>query len=78
MLDLRVPCIAPKAVPAEMIWADAAIMLPHQWIASIAILPQAESLLGFSHMEAFWNVVSAKDPRLQSWPCKYPSPANTK
>ena len=77
-LVVRVPCIAPKAVPAEMIWADAAIMLPHQWVASIAILPQAESLLGFSHMEAFWNGVSAKDPRLKSWPCKYPSPANTK
>ena len=53
-------------------------MLPHQWIASIATLPQAESLLGFSHMEAFWNGVSAEDPRLQSWPCEYPSPANTK
>ena len=61
---IRVPCIDTKASPQIIMHDDVSIMLPHCWLASIADLPEAESLLGFSKIQSFWDNVNPADPRL--------------
>ena len=61
---IRVPCIDTKSSPKVIMHDDMSIMLPHEWLASVADLPEAESLLGLSKTPEFWDHVSSHDPRL--------------
>ena len=61
---IRVPCIDTKASPQIVMYDDVSLMLPHTWLASVADLPEAESLLGLSKTQEFWDNVSDQDPRL--------------
>ena len=47
-----------------VVYQDAAVMLPHLWVASIAQTDLVEQLLGVDLAPNFWEELNSQDPRL--------------